>query len=95
MLFKSLMIVVASITAAALMIWFFSLVPASYAREAVITGIIWLAINWALYLIILIGILGMVPWDYLIQIGLRYLMMPAMVIATGIVADHVRGKENS
>jgi len=90
MLFKSMMIVVASITAAALMVWFFSMVSTSYAREAAITGLVWLAMNWALDLIVLVGILGMAPRDYVIQVGLRYLMIPAMVIATGIVADRVK-----
>lgn len=38
-LFKSLVTVTRSVTGAALMIWFFSIVNGSYMREAVITGI--------------------------------------------------------
>jgi hypothetical protein len=93
MLFKSLMIVIASVTAAALMVWFFSIVTTSYAREAVITGMVWLVMNWVLDLIVLVGILGMTPMDYVMQVGLRYLMIPAMVIAAGIVADHAGGNK--
>ncbi|MFA6226069.1 MAG: hypothetical protein WC620_07825 [Methanoregula sp.] len=37
-LFKSIMIVVSSITAAILTVWFFKSVRVSYTREAVITG---------------------------------------------------------
>ncbi|MDO9326073.1 MAG: hypothetical protein Q7T80_14075 [Methanoregula sp.] len=86
-LFKSIMIVVSSITAAILIIWFFRSVHASYTREAVITGLVWLGMNWALDAIVLVGLLGMPPADYFTQIGIRYLMIPAIVIAAGIVAD--------
>lgn len=88
-LFKSLMIVTGSVTAAVLMIWFFARVTSSYTREACITGVCWLILNWALDLLVLVGLLGMTPADYLSGIGLRYLMIPAMVIATGVVADTV------
>lgn len=87
MLFKSLMIVVGSLTASVLMVWFFSHVHGSYAREAVLTGIVWLAMNWALDLVVLVGMLGMSPAEYATGIGLRYLVIPAMVIAAGIIAD--------
>ena len=38
-------------------------------------------------LIMLVDLLGMSLPDYVEQIGLRYLVIPAMVIAAGIVAD--------
>ena len=87
MLFKSIMIVVATITAAMLMVWFFRAVTTAYTREAVITGLVWLVVNWVLDTIVLVGLLGMAPLDYITQIGVRYLMIPAMVIAAGIIAD--------
>jgi hypothetical protein len=87
MLFKSIMIVVATITAAMLMVWFFRAVTTAYTREAVITGLVWLFVNWVLDTIVLVGLLGMTPLDYITQIGVRYLMIPAMVIAAGIIAD--------
>jgi hypothetical protein len=86
-LFKSIIIVVASITAAFLVIWFFRTVSTSYTREAIITGLVWLAMNWVLDAVVLVGLLGMPAGDYIMQIGIRYLMIPAIVIATGIVAD--------
>ena len=85
--FKSTMIVVATITAAILMVWFFREVRNSYTRESVITGLVWLVVNWVLDALVLVGLLGMAPPDYITQIGLRYLMIPAMVIAAGIIAD--------
>jgi hypothetical protein len=82
------MIIVATITAAILMVWFFfRAVTTAYTREAVITGIIWLVVNWALDLIVLVSLLGMTPLDYVTRIGLRYLMIPAMVAVAGIIAD--------
>ena len=92
-LFKSIMIVISSITAAILIIWFFKNVRASYTREAVISGLVWLAINWALDAVVLVGFLGMLPGDYLTQIGIRYLMIPAIVIAAGVVADEAAQKK--
>jgi len=86
-LFKSLMIVVGSITAAILIIWCFRPVEKNYTREAVVTGMVWLLANWVLDLIVLVGLLGMTLPDYAAQIGLRYLVIPAMVIAAGVVAD--------
>lgn len=86
-LFKSLMIVVGSITAAILIVWCFRPVEKNYTHEAIVTGIVWLLANWILDLIVLVGLLGMALPDYAAQIGLRYLVIPAMVIATGVVAD--------
>jgi hypothetical protein len=68
-LFKSIMIVVATLAASLLMIWFFCVVSGSLAREVIITGMIWLIMNWALDLIVIIGMLGMPVADYIPQIG--------------------------
>ena len=95
-LFKSAMIVVSCITAAGLMIWFFSRATPPYAREAVITGMLWLFMNWGIDLLVLVGLLGMPPSEYVTQIGVRYLMIPTMVITAGVIADHAidRKKES-
>ncbi|MDD1703057.1 MAG: hypothetical protein LUQ31_08785 [Methanoregula sp.] len=86
-LFKSLMIVVSAVTAALLIIWFSRSVRSGYTREGIVTGIVWLFVNWVLDLIVLVGLLGMPLPVYAAQVGLRYLMIPAIVIATGVVAD--------
>lgn len=86
-LFKSVMIVVGSITAAILIVWCFRPVENNYTHEAIVTGIVWLLANWILDLIVLVGLLGMALPDYAGQIGLRYLVIPAMVIAAGVVAE--------
>jgi hypothetical protein len=61
MLFKSLMIVAGSITAAILMVWYFSFIAGSYAREAVLLSGVWLLMNWALDIVVMIEVLGMPP----------------------------------
>jgi hypothetical protein len=86
-LFKSLMIVVGSIIAAILIVWCFRPVEKNFTHEAIITGSVWLLANWILDLVVLVGLLGMTLTDYATQIGLRYLVIPAMVIAAGVVAD--------
>ena len=86
-LFKSLMIVVGSVTAAILIVRLFQTIEKDYTREAIVTGIVWLFANWVLDLIVLVGLFGMTLPDYATQIGLRYLVIPAMVIAAGVVAD--------
>lgn len=86
-LFKSIMIVVGSITAAILIVWCFRPVEKNFTHEAIVTGFVWLLANWILDLIVLVGLLGMTLPEYAAQIGLRYLVIPAMVIAAGVVAD--------
>jgi hypothetical protein len=86
-LFKSIMIVTGSVTAAILVVWSFRAIETDFTREAIVTGILWLLVNWLLDLIVLVGLLGTPVLDYAGQIGLRYLMIPVMVIMAGIVAD--------
>jgi hypothetical protein len=95
MLFKSIMIVVGSITAAAVMVWYFSVVRTSYTADAVLTGVLWLFENWALDSIVLVGLLGMAPLTYVNGIGVRYLMIPAIVIAAGMIADGAMKKDEN
>lgn len=91
-LFKSLMIVVSSVVGAILIVWVFRSVEFGYVREAIVTGIVWLIANWALDLIVLVGMFGMNPGEWATFIGLRYLMIPVIVIMAGIVADEVLQK---
>jgi hypothetical protein len=87
MLFKSIMIVVASVTAAVMLVWYFQVVRAGYTIDAILTGVLWLVENWALDIIVLVGVFGMPSGQYFTETGIRYLMIPAIVIATGMVAD--------
>jgi hypothetical protein len=82
-LFKSIMIVVGSFSAAFLLISYFKKIGADYLKEGIIVGILWFSINILLDLLVLIPISGMSVADYFTRIGIGYLAMPAMSIAVG------------
>ncbi len=82
-LFKSIMIVVGSISAAFLLISYFKNIKNGYLREGVIVGFTWLGINILLDLLVLIPMSGMSIPDYFMQIGIRYLVIPVMSIMVG------------
>ena len=81
--FKTIMILVGSITGALLLISYFKKIHAEYFKQGILVGVIWFCVNILLDLLILIPMSGMSIPDYFTQIGLRYLVMPAMSIAVG------------
>lgn len=87
-LFKSLMIVVGSVSAAFLLVSYFKAVNANHLREGVIVGSAWFCINIALDLLVLVPMSGMSVSDYFTQIGLRYLVIPAMSITVGAALEN-------
>jgi len=87
-LFKSIMIVVGSVSAAFLLVSYFKTISANHLREGVIVGLAWFVINIALDLLVLVPMSGMSISDYLAQIGLRYLVIPAMSIAVGAALEN-------
>lgn len=82
-LFKSIMIIVGSITAAVLLVYYFKKIDADYMKEGILVGVIWYIINILLDLVILVPMSGMSIADYFAQIGLRYIMIPVMSITVG------------
>lgn len=82
-LFKSIMIVVGSVSAAFLLVSYFKKISTGYLKEGTIVGAVWFGLNILLDMIVLIPMSGMPIPDYFAQIGLRYLAMPAMSIAIG------------
>lgn len=82
-LFKSIMIVVGSISAAYLLISYFKKIHADFFREGIVAGVVWFAVSILLDLLILIPMSGMTIPDYFAQIGLRYIAIPAMCVAVG------------
>ncbi len=87
-LFKTLMVLVGSGAGAVLLYMYFRVVRECYVREAWIAGIVWMAINWLLDLVFLLPLSRQAPIDYLIQIGLRYLMILFMSLAVGYSLQH-------
>ncbi len=82
-LFKSIMIVVGSISASFLLIFYFKKINENYFKEGIIVGLTWFGINILLDLLVLIPMSKMQIPDYFAQIGLRYLVIPAMSITVG------------
>ena len=87
-LFKSIMIVVGSFSAAFLLVSYFKKINAEYFKEGIIVGLTWFGINIILDLLILIPMSGMSIPDYFAQIGIRYLVIPAMSIAVGTALEN-------
>lgn len=84
-LFKSIMIVVGSISAAILMVLYFKKINKDYLKEGIVIGLGWFAINIILDLLVLLPMSGMSVPDYFAQIGIRYLVIPVMGIMIGKV----------
>jgi len=82
-LFKTIMIVVGSVSVAFLLVSYFKKINISYFKEGITVGIIWFSVNILLDLVILIPMSGMSIANYFTQIGLRYLAIPAMCITVG------------
>ncbi len=82
-LFKSIMIVVGSVTGAFFLLLYFRKVTEYYCREGILIGLIWLAINWALDFGVLIPMSAMDVGTYVAQIGLRYLIIPVFSVTIG------------
>ncbi len=77
------MIIVGSITGAILLVSYFKKINEQYLKEGILIGIIWFCLNIVLDLLVLVPMSKMPILDYFAQIGLRYLMIPAMSIAIG------------
>lgn len=88
-LFKSIMIVVGSITAAFLLISYFKGIGTDYLKEGVTLGLTWLFINLLLDMIVLVAMFGMPAGNYFTQIGLRYLVIPVMTITVGAALQNM------
>lgn len=81
--FKTIMIIVGSISASFLLIFYFKKIDANYFKEGIIVGILWFSMNILLDLMVLIPMSGMTIPDYFTQIGLRYLVITVMSITIG------------
>ncbi len=81
--FKSIMIVVGSGVGATLLVFWFRGVHEKYLREGVNVGIIWLIMNWALDIAILLPLSGSSASTWFTDIGLRYLVILIMAITMG------------
>lgn len=86
-LFKSAMVVIGGAVGSVLLVLTFRRVGPSTGLGLGI-GLLWLAINWGLDLLVLLPMSGMTAADHAVDIGLRYLLLP--IIATGMGAAAAR-----
>ena len=88
-LFKSLMVVIfGGIGTALLVVAFRQIVPSI--QSGFLLGCYWLAINLILDLVVLVPLVGMPVVTYFYDIGLRYLLLPIVSLAIGMVAQRAR-----
>ncbi|MBN2511151.1 MAG: hypothetical protein JXB03_12805 [Spirochaetales bacterium] len=83
-LFKSIMIVIGAVSGAILLVLYFGSIKESFIKEGAIAGLVWFAINILLDIAVLLPMSGMGIGQYFAEIGLRYLVMPAMSISIGV-----------
>jgi len=92
LVFKSIMVVVGSITGASLLVLYFKKITTKYLFEGVVVGLVWLSLNLLLDIVVLVPMSGMTIGNYFGQIGLSYLTIPTMSISMGFVAKHASAK---
>jgi len=79
-MFKSLMIIIGSAVGAWLLVRVFRRRPL-FRHPGLVVGVLWLAINVGLDLLILVPLTKMSLPDYAGEIALRYLVIPIMAVA--------------
>ena len=85
-LFESIMPVVISIATAVFAALYFGRVKANYLREGIILGAAWFVISIVIDLFLFMwGPMKMSFGDYMMDIGITYLIIPAITIGTGFI----------
>jgi hypothetical protein len=87
LLFKNIMVVSATWFTAFLIIKYFKIVDKNYVKEGLLLGFLWMVMNLVLDMVTLVP-MGKAIGDYLPQIGLGYLMIPAMTILAGKILEN-------
>jgi uncharacterized membrane protein YpjA len=70
---------------------YFKSVISHFKREGIRIGLVWLFLNLALDLIVLVGLFKSDLGEYLIGVGLRYLVIPILTIEVGNILDQKIG----
>lgn len=90
-LFESIMPVVVTSAAAGLGVVYFRNLAGGFAREGLLLGCLWLAMNLLIDapLMLLGGPMKMTLGEYLADIGLTYLIIPAVTVGMGLACERV------
>ncbi len=86
-LFESIMPVTVAVTVVALGVAYFKPVEGAFVREGALLGTLWLVVSVLIDapLMLLGGPMKMTPGAYVADIGLTYLIMPAITVGFGLV----------
>ncbi|MCX6677535.1 MAG: hypothetical protein NTU95_06275 [Methanothrix sp.] len=88
-LFESIMPVVIAIWTVFFSIFYLSRKKSDFLKEGIFIGIAWLLISIVLDLMIfIVGPLKMPMWDYVTDIAVTYLMIPAITSGFGYLMEH-------
>ena len=92
-LWESIMPVVISISAVFFCVLYFIRLEARFLQEGVLLGLMWLAISVGLDLLLFMkGPMAMPFTDYVVDIGLTYLLIPVVSIGFGFLLKNVSGR---
>ena len=83
--FKTLMIVIGGATDAVCAVLYFNKVEKDYLKEGIVLGVVWIVLNWLLDFAFLLPLSKMPYGQYFAEIGLRYIVMPAMTVSIGYI----------
>ncbi len=81
--FKSIIMVVGTISGCYLLFRYFARVESDYVRNGMIVGLSWFAINILLDAVILIPMMNTSFHEYFMSIGLSYIAIPAISLTIG------------
>ncbi len=87
LLFKTIMVIAGALVGMGMLILYYRKVESNFTLEGIWVGVIWLAVNIILDLIVLVGIFENPLGEYFIGTGLRYLNIPVMSIGVGLILD--------
>ncbi len=90
--FKAVMTAVGGLSGMLLIVLYFKDVKEQQFREGAIVGTVWLLLNWALDIIILLPLTNQTLPVYFTQIGVAYLVAPAMTLGTGYLLENAKAK---
>src|SRR3989344_264773 len=79
--FKAVMATLGVLTGAAFAVPYFRSVESNYLREAILTALTWMAVNWLLDVVALLPFTQQSFPQYFMQIGIEYLGMFGILVA--------------
>ena len=96
LLFESIMPVVVTVCAVGFSILHFRKLEGGFLREGILIGVVWFAINIVLDLLMFMeGPMKMSFPDYMMDIGLTYLIIPVITLGFGYLLEQRSGQGES